>query len=416
MTSTPFRKYLYPGRGYFRCATDSRRRAVYLALAMMLCVAARGRAQIRTVSGRVLESVPVAITATHVECADGYRLPIDAFWSYDRRPADQAADAAALLEFDFGVLYGSDVEVQDGVVTLSLGGRPVTLPLDALRLVQVDRKIEAPGRESFLQASTTRGERDVLVASTPKGAVLAVEGEFLGMDTEQVHFFFKGQSRSLPRGRVTGIVRRAGGTPATGLYRVRFRDGSSVRSPDVTLRTDGMLELTLAGDTCSVRWDHVCSVKRQSGRVVLLVGLAPDRAVVDAGVGIRLPWRRNTTTMGGTMRLGGAPVVNGIATHGSTRLLYSVPPGQHGFVATVGLDDVLGARGDCRALVRDGTGAALWEQRLVGGAAPVDIRLALDGVSAIDLVVQAGENFDLGDHVNWVEARFTPGSVDGERE
>ena len=49
-------------------------------------------------------------------------------------------------------------------------------------------------------------------------------------------------------------------------------------------------------------------------------------------------------------------------------------------------------------------GKKLFEKRLRGGEDPARISLPVSGVRSLELRVDAGEGFDLGDHADWADA------------
>ena len=75
------------------------------------------------------------------------------------------------------------------------------------------------------------------------------------------------------------------------------------------------------------------------------------------------------------------------------------------FQATVGIDAETRGRGDCNLeIVSDGI--TPWSKRISALEDPVEVDIDISGMEAIALVVDPGEEFDLGDHVDWANARF----------
>jgi hypothetical protein len=74
-------------------------------------------------------------------------------------------------------------------------------------------------------------------------------------------------------------------------------------------------------------------------------------------------------------------------------------------VAEVGLDPELGQQGDCEVTIR-GDGIELWKRRLQSSQPVAQVDVEIAGYQRIELSVQSGEQFDLGDFVNWCNPRM----------
>jgi 4-amino-4-deoxy-L-arabinose transferase-like glycosyltransferase len=116
---------------------------------------------------------------------------------------------------------------------------------------------------------------------------------------------------------------------------------------------------------------------------------------------------------------GGVQYASGIGVHAPCALTFAVPPGVHGFGATVGLsDDVRNHEiADVVFELRDQDGRMLYDSGvLTPRDAPRRISIALEGVTSLTLVVGEGRNGRDFDHAHWVNAAFlrrVPGSPGG---
>jgi len=75
------------------------------------------------------------------------------------------------------------------------------------------------------------------------------------------------------------------------------------------------------------------------------------------------------------------------------------------FKSFVGIDAETQGRGDCQMVVR-GDGIELWSKRIKAAEEPQQVDVDISGIKEISLIVYPGEDFDLGDHADWGEARF----------
>ena len=88
-----------------------------------------------------------------------------------------------------------------------------------------------------------------------------------------------------------------------------------------------------------------------------------------------------------------------------SRIEFANDKGYTRLQATVGIDAETRGRGDCVVeVVSDGI--TIWSKRITAKADPVEVDVDVSGMDAIVLVVDPGEEFDLGDHVDWANARF----------
>jgi hypothetical protein len=95
----------------------------------------------------------------------------------------------------------------------------------------------------------------------------------------------------------------------------------------------------------------------------------------------------------------------GIGTRSASRIEFSNSEGFTRLVATVGIDCETGGAGDCDVSVW-GDDIPLWSARISGAGDPVPVDVSIEGMERIALVVRYGKRLDLGDHVDWAEARF----------
>jgi hypothetical protein len=71
----------------------------------------------------------------------------------------------------------------------------------------------------------------------------------------------------------------------------------------------------------------------------------------------------------------------------------------------IGIDEKAGREGDCLALVY-GDGRELFQARLAAGDEGKPISVDITNCRHVDLEVRPGANLDIGDHLNWCDARF----------
>lgn len=266
-------------------------------------------------------------------------------------------------------------------------------------------------------------------------AFRAVPGIIERIDSEQVTIDVDGEQRKLPRARVAAVVFAAPALPTTtpAGRELRLVDGSRWHVSQVTLDERGwrakMADVRLVAsnpggddepsDFVELPRAVVEELLVRSPRLRWLAELPPREVVQRNWLAWPLPWGRDRAVAGGPLRMDGVVYSQGLGTQAGTRLTFELPSGAVWFAATVGLDDAARERGDCFAVVhgdatagdnggvQDGAGREpLARVRIRGGVGPRELLVPLAGHKRLTLVVEPGAGFDVGDHVDWGDARL----------
>ncbi|MEX2026603.1 MAG: NPCBM/NEW2 domain-containing protein, partial [Pirellulaceae bacterium] len=118
-----------------------------------------------------------------------------------------------------------------------------------------------------------------------------------------------------------------------------------------------------------------------------------------------VPWRRDRSVMGRTLKLAGRTFEKGIGVHATSRLTFDAGGKYDELAAEIGIDAETGGKGDCVFSVL-ADGEALFTKRVRGTDAPQSIRIPIAGKQEVTLVVESGEGLDLADHADWCDVRF----------
>ena len=156
---------------------------------------------------------------------------------------------------------------------------------------------------------------------------------------------------------------------------------------------------------------QVASLEQRQGQAIYLSDLKPLRYEFTPYLGVSWPLVTDGSVAGRDLRVGGGVHDKGLGMHSASRVTYSLPPGCRRFESLVGLDDRGGRRGSVRLRVLvDGKERDLGlKGELTWGTGPVRLRLDVAGARELTLVVDFGAGGDVGDHVNWAEARLVLG-------
>jgi hypothetical protein len=154
--------------------------------------------------------------------------------------------------------------------------------------------------------------------------------------------------------------------------------------------------------------ERVAALDVFQGAAVYLSDMRPAKYEFFPYTGGAWPWAADGNAAGHALRLGGAVHDKGLGLHSHSRLTYALGGRYRRFEALVGLDDEDGAGGSVRVKVlADGKPLDLGAARALtakGGPLPVSVSVA--GVKELTLEVELGDNGDVQDVVNWVDARL----------
>ncbi len=255
---------------------------------------------------------------------------------------------------------------------------------------------------------------DRLIAITSSGEQV-VAGVLRSFSNEKIELEFQDRLRTISVSEnVVGVVladlRQS--LPEGTRVRALTIDGSTIAGTFRSLGTN-QLRLGLAGSKEIVLdWQKIARIHVQSDRLVYLSDLQPVSVQEQALGTIRFPWQVDQNVFGRPLTLFDPTnsrfreYPRGLGTHSYCRLEYEIAgAGYTRLMALVGLDSAAQHRGDCEVAVL-GDGVELWSSRIKGHEPPHPIDVDVKNVSRLVLLVKPGEHLDLGDHVNWVDARL----------
>jgi hypothetical protein len=142
----------------------------------------------------------------------------------------------------------------------------------------------------------------------------------------------------------------------------------------------------------------------EGGRRVYLSALAPASVNESGAFGVVWPHTRDANLDGTALSLGGARYARGLVVHSQAKLTWQLDGAFERLRATIGISDLVGVEGDCAATI-SADGKSLWHSDSVKGRdKPFPIDLDLAGVQVLELSVEFGERYDIGDHFALADA------------
>ncbi len=138
-------------------------------------------------------------------------------------------------------------------------------------------------------------------------------------------------------------------------------------------------------------------------RRTYLSSLTPAEVHEEGAFGTIWPWQRDSNLDGTPLRLGKVRQARGISLHSAARLSWHLGGRYIRLKALAGIADVAAPEGDCPVTL-EADGRNVWQFRLRGGESPRPVDLNLSGVQKLELIVELGERYDIGDQVVLADA------------
>lgn len=309
-------------------------------------------------------------------------------------------DGTTLLAQKF-VLRQKQVECQ------LFNGQTISMPLERLHWVLVTAS-EAKAREELQQALAKKLPQDaVLVLSRDGQAINTFTGVILGGDEQGTRLNFRLEEDIVPidASRLRGLVlaRRQQDSPRDAI-RVSDRFGNAWLAVETTWEANRLRLRTGDGLRAELTLDQIASVDFSQGRLVYLSDLEPLRVEEKPLLADVWHFRRDRNLTGGPISLGQKVYAKGLTVHSRTVLEYSAE-GYREFRCMLGIEDSVSV--PAQAVVRiEGDGRELFQATIRTGDKPREVRLPLDNVTRLRLLVDYGDDLDLGDHVAFADARL----------
>jgi hypothetical protein len=284
----------------------------------------------------------------------------------------------------------------------------LVLPFSALAAVQL-RTSDRPDETQHLFDEALAGRlpgKDVLIA-VGGDALRGLRGTLVHLDSAEGRFLFNGKVRSIRSGKVFGVIFAAGdkrSNPPPHTIRMRCGDtlcGVIVASSLESVRLDAGLD-----DPVELPLMDLASIHLSSARVVFLSDLVPASRTATGIVHDGWPARNDRNILNGPISLGGRIYAKGLGVHARSELVYEINGAFEMFAATIGIDDRVRPAGHVQFLVL-ADGRTVFDSGPVTGAeAPRDVRVPMGGVGWLSLIVECGDDVDVGDWADWGAARL----------
>lgn len=278
----------------------------------------------------------------------------------------------------------------------------LSIPLDTLKCVVFARTDSAEHRRAldWLQRQG-HADEDLLLMSN--GDVL--RGFLSSIGAETVTFDAGGAETVIPRGRVrAATVAPAAAVSALVRFLIRLRESGRFGATDMRW-SGGDVQVTFRhGAEATIAAERIGVVEVLGGRWQWLAALEPISFEHTPMLGLDWPYAINRNVHRAPLAVAGETFSHGIGVHSRARLTYDLRGEYKEFVTAFGLDDSAGFPADVSvAIVVDGK--RRFDQTGVrAGKLFGPFRFDVTRATRMELLVDFGENGDIQDRFNWIEA------------
>tara|TARA_B100000809_G_scaffold142555_1_gene140035 strand:- start:3181 stop:4377 length:1197 start_codon:yes stop_codon:yes gene_type:complete len=333
-------------------------------------------------------------------------------------PDPLPAEASSWIELlDGSLLEATAVEIKEGTLeaTIRSGARVSikTRNIRYTRLVELDPEKLA----DFQQITKAEAEGDVLIIRRPSGALDELEGIVHSLDDTILVFEFDDEKIQVERTKIAGIRYFQAGSRKLPEPRCLVSLAGNVTLFATTLElAEQQLTVTCsAGPKVTIPLDQLVKLDFSAGNLVYLSDLEPETIkwtpyLSTGKVNERLTRlyrpRRDRTLSGKALVLANQSFPKGLAIHSRTEMTYRLTSEFQVFQSLVGIDPALGENGDVD-LVVIGNGKQLFRKKITGKDEAIELKIDVRGVSRLTILVDFGEQLDIGDHLLLCNARLT---------
>ncbi len=333
-------------------------------------------------------------------------------------PDPLPAEASSWIELlDGSLLEATAVEIKEGTLeaTIRSGARVSikTRNIRYTRLVELDPEKLA----DFQQITKAEAEGDVLIIRRPSGALDELEGIVHSLDDTILVFEFDDEKIQVERTKIAGIRYFQAGSRKLPEPRCLVTLAGNVTLFAATLElAEQQLTVTCsAGPKVTIPLDQLVKLDFSAGNLVYLSDLEPETIkwtpyLSTGKVNERLTRlyrpRRDRTLSGKALVLANQSFPKGLAIHSRTEMTYRLTDEFQVFQSLVGIDPALGENGDVD-LVVIGNGKQLFRKKITGKDEAIELKIDVRGVSRLTILVDFGEQLDIGDHLLLCNARLT---------
>lgn len=370
------------------------------------------------IEGAVVEFSPSAIA---LRTAEGEtNLPFDSLLNLSPVRSGTISKEPATMSVrlvDGSLLAATAYQTVGSKATVKLaGGAAIELSSKAIHWVrfvdpsQPDDKVA----QQWSEIVDSKSPADMLVVRK-QGAIDFLEGVLHDVDAENVKFELDKEVIPVKRFKVEGLVyyHASGESPAEPICELTDLHGTRLNVSKLSLSESAFKLATPAGLTLDLPFESLGAIDFSRGKIQFLSDMQPTlvKFIPYFGLKTDLPalnnFYRPALDIGleqNPLKLEGKQYNKGLALHSQTLVEYRLPAKFRAFKAVVGIDDHVSDGGNALVVIK-GDSKPLWSGTVRGGAPAQALDLDISGVKRLEIFVDYGDDLDVGDHVDFCDAR-----------
>jgi hypothetical protein len=389
-----------------------------------------------SVSGRLVE-----LEAARIKLSSGDTVrelePSKLMWLDFLAPAAAQKPSVWIDFLDGSRAFAISYVAHDGRATIGLAtGQLLEVSTRSIRTVRFkDQSSELAFQWREITTATTSADLIVTRKSSTRTieqgenesrtvteqALDQLEGTIHEVTPDVVRFEIDGEKVPIRREKLEGLVyyqpaRRDFSSP---LCRLHDAGGSTWLVRDAKLAGNRLSVTTLGNLSLELPLNALAKLDYSVGNVAFLSDLEPDSGGGEISVSLqpaamstkfsRVFQVRNRPPLGtDSFRIGGERFENGLSLHSPLKLVYRVPEGFKKLQATVGVDDSVVGPGHFTLIVLgDGKELARHAFTAETPRQPQTLQFDVASIRRITIVLESADGQDIGDQLNFCEARFT---------
>lgn len=341
------------------------------------------------------------------------------------RPRTSAAGKHVVLRCG-SVTPAVEFTSQDGQATFRIPGESAPLSVRFEKIQAVRFRAPSPALdEQWNQLTSQVHEGDVIVIRKSNTALDSLEGIIRDVSSQQLAFELDGERIDVPLTKLEGIIPFNGSRPPQVPARGKLTttDGAVWQLAQVALlANDNAVQIqTPQGVAARLPLDRIQQVDFAAGNVQYLSHLTPLRVSVepliagdsnaDTLVELLYAPRQDESLRGAALALlddDGRPqtYAKGLAIHSRTELLYALdgPFGRLRGLCGIAPDAPQGVVVSLKIFAND---QLVFDELVESSSPPIALDLPIEGARRLRLLVDYGDDSDLGDHLHLCNLRVT---------
>ena len=375
-----------------------------------------GEVQVRTLDGQVHIGQLAALTEQSVTVQTGsgaVNVPME-------QVAELASKSATSAQAQPGAIVAGWVDESLAAVaefTLQEGRVRVRLSAEGQQGLECSRRdlvwVRFQPETEALSAVWKRlvegkQDTDLLVLRTEQGLDYH-RGVIHEVTAETVRFEVDREQIPVKRARVFGLVfhRAEGRSLPAGLGLLYDKAGNRWSIQKIRLENDQLQWTSPAGLSGTTALADLVRLDVSQGKIVFLSDLEPESvrwtpflgaAETPASQREFFAPRKDRALDPRPIQLGGKKYAKGLAIHSRTEMVYRLPRPFRRLQAVAGIDDQIRPAGHVQLVIR-GDDKVLLDQAISGSDPPKPIDLDISGVRRLVILVDFGQDMDIGDHL-----------------